>query len=76
MLHLKHMGNTLTIRLSAELAGWLEARAKQSGVSKGEVVRRQLEKAREGSPKPWAHLVGDLEGLPRDLSMRRGFSRK
>jgi hypothetical protein len=70
------MGNALTIRLPRELAQWLEETSRSSGRSRGEIVREELERARKGSQKPWAHLVGDLKELPRDLSTRKGFSRK
>jgi len=70
------MGNALTVRLPRELADWLEERSRRSGVSREEIVRRELERARRSSAKPWAHLVGDIKDGPRDLSMRKGFSRK
>jgi hypothetical protein len=69
------MGNAITIRLPRELAEWLEETSRKSGQSRGEIVRRELERARKQGAKPWAHLVGDMEG-PRNLSMRKGFSPK
>jgi hypothetical protein len=69
------MSNTLTIRLPEELAGWLEEASRRSGLSRGEVVRRELERARKAAKKPWMRLAGDIQGPP-DLSMRKGFSRK
>ena len=69
------MGNTLTIRLPQDLAGWLEEAAQRSGLSRGEVVRRELERARRAAKKPWMRLVGCIENRPADLSMRKGFSR-
>lgn len=70
------MGNTLTIRLPEDLAEWLDEASKKSGLSRGLIVRRELERARKASDKPWARLVGALKDGPNDLSMRKGFSRK
>jgi hypothetical protein len=71
------MSHTITIRLSKELAGWLEDTAAQTGVSQGQLVRDQLEKARmNSSPKPFMRLAGAVRGLPKDLSARKGFSLK
>ena len=70
------MGHTLTIRLTAELARWLEETARRSGRSQGEIVRTQLERARsEKKTRPFMRLAGCIEG-PADLSGRRGFSKK
>ena len=70
------MGHTLTIRLHAELARWLEETARRTGVSQGEIVRAQIERARlEKGARPFMRLAGSIDG-PRDLSTRKGFSRK
>lgn len=70
------MGHTITIRLDAELAAWLQEHAKKTGQSQGQIVRAQLEKARAASPeKPWMRLAGSVRGMPRDLSKRKGYSR-
>jgi hypothetical protein len=75
VLHFRHMGKTLTIRLTKELATWLEQASKQSGVPKGRIVREQLEKARDGGKEPsFMRLAGSVHGA-RDLSTRKGFSR-
>ena len=69
------MSHTLTIRLNKELADWLEATAASTGLSQGQLVRQQLEKARaKSSSKPFMQLAGTLRGLPKDLSRRKGFS--
>lgn len=69
------MGNTLTIRLSKELAVWLEETAERTGVSQGQIVRQRLEEAREAAnDRPFMRLAGSVEG-PRDLSRRKGFSK-
>jgi hypothetical protein len=76
-LHYRHMSHTITIRLSRELAEWLAETAERTGVPQGKVVRDQLEKARaaEGSRRHmrWAGYIKDA---PKDLSTRKGFSRK
>jgi hypothetical protein len=40
------MSHTIFIRISAELATWLEDTTDKAGVSQGEILREQLEKAR------------------------------
>src|ERR1035437_5487714 len=75
VLHLKQMSNTLTVRLSQDLAEWLDQAARRSGVSRGGIVRMELERARKPSKQPFLRLAGAVEG-PADLSMRKGFSRK
>jgi hypothetical protein len=69
------MGHTLTVRLTSELARWLEETAKRSGVSQGEIVRTQLERARsDGHERDYMQLAGSINGA-RDLSSRKGFSK-
>ena len=69
------MSHTLTVRISKELAAWLEEVATRSGVSQGKIVRDQLEQARAtASRKGFMRLAGSVRG-PRDLSSRRGFTR-
>lgn len=69
------MGHTITVRLSKELAAWLEQLAARSGVSQGRIVRDQLEKAKaSGARQAFMRLAGTVRG-PRDLSARKGFSR-
>jgi len=70
------MSNTLTIRLPEDLAQWLEETSRKSGMARGQIVRRELERARKQAVKPWMRLAGDLKDGPRDLSMRKGFSPK
>ena len=69
------MGNTLTVRLPDDLAEWLEQSARKSGVSRGMIVRTELERARSATKKRFLNLAGKIDG-PSDLSMRKGFSRK
>lgn len=69
------MSQTITIRLSRELADWLAEAAARTGVPQGRIVREQLEKARAGAgERPYLRLAGAVRG-PRDLSRRKGFAR-
>jgi hypothetical protein len=69
------MGHTITVRLDSELASWLEEEARKTGVSQGQVVREQLEKARAGSRKRFMRWAGSIKAA-RALSSRKGFSTK
>jgi ribbon-helix-helix CopG family protein len=69
------MGHTLTIRLQKDLAEWLEDEAAKTGVSQGQIVREQLEKARTTSAQPFMRLAGSIRGA-RNLSTRKGFSKR
>jgi len=69
------MGHTITIRLSKELAAWLEEAADRSGLPQGKIVRDQLEQARAGgAARGFMRLAGSVSG-PRRLSSRKGFAR-
>lgn len=69
------MGHTLTVRLTAALADWLEQTAAGTGQSQGQIVRDQLDRARaEASGRVFMRLAGTVRG-PKDLSSRKGFSR-
>jgi len=69
------MSHTITVRISKELAEWLELSAERSGVSQGKIVRDQLERARAGAAQQrFMRLAGTVRG-PKDLSRRKGFSR-
>lgn len=69
------MGNTLTIRLPKDLAEWLDNAARRSGVSRGRIVRTELEKARNSAELPFLRWAGAVSGSA-NLSTRKGFSRK
>jgi hypothetical protein len=75
VLQSKQMSNTLTVRLPEDLAKWLADAARRSGVSRGRLVRTELERARNSSKRPFLQLAGKIEG-PANLSTRKGFSRK
>lgn len=70
------MSDTITIRLTEELATWLRSTARKTGVPVGRLVREQLERAkRETGTKSFMRFSGSIDGPP-DLSSRKGFSRK
>jgi len=75
------MSNTITVRLPEDLAKWLDHAARQTGLPKGRIVREELERVRnsatrsDSANRPFLRLAGAIAG-PRDLSMRKGFSRK
>ncbi len=69
------MSQTITVRLTPELAAWLEEVAEQTGVSQGKIVRDALETARaKAATRAFMRLAGAARG-PRDLSTRKGFSK-
>lgn len=69
------MGHTITVRLTKDLAEWLDESARRAGVPRGRIVREELEKARTASARQsFLRLAGSVRG-PRDLSSRKGFSR-
>jgi hypothetical protein len=72
------MGQTITFRPTKRLAGWIEQAAEQIGVSQGQFIRSHLEQARAGdrTAKKFMRLAGIVRGGPRDVSMRKGFSKK
>ena len=70
MLHFEQMSNTLTIRLPEDLAQWLEERARKTGVSRGKIVRMELDRARKSAKQSFMRWAGTIEGPP-DLSMRK-----
>ncbi len=70
------MSHTITVRLTKELAEWLERTAAQSGIPQGRIVRDQLEKARVNRDRQsFMRLAGAIRG-PKNLSSRKGFARR
>ncbi len=70
-----HMSQTITVRLSKELAAWLQHVAAKTGVPQGKIIRDQLEGARASSSRQsFVRLAGLVRG-PKGLSSRKGFSR-
>jgi hypothetical protein len=75
VLHYKHMSQTITVRLTAELAEWLHETARQTGLPAGRIIRRQLERAKsEAGSQQFLRHAGKISGSP-DLSSRKGFTR-
>jgi hypothetical protein len=71
------MGHTITVRLDRDLAEWLERESRRTGVAQGKIVREQLERAKaSASAQSFMRLAGIVPGGPRDVSTRKGFSRK
>jgi plasmid stability protein len=69
------MGRTISVRLSEEMAAWLEVAAARGGVSQGKLIRDLLEKAMaSGEGQGFLRLAGAVEG-PEGLSRRKRFSR-
>ena len=69
------MSHTITVRLTPELATWLEDLAAKTGVPQGKIVRDQLERAKaNGARQSFMRLAGVVRGA-KDLSTRKGFSR-
>jgi predicted DNA-binding protein len=72
---MQHMSRTFTIRLTPELAEWLDETARQTGVPAGRIVRQQLERTKaEAGNQAFLRHAGKISG-PRDLSSRKGFNR-
>jgi len=68
------VSQTITIRLTRELADWLAAASKSTGVAQGRIIREQLEKARGSERQAFLRWAGAVSGPP-ELSSRKGFSR-
>ena len=69
------MGHTLTVRLTNDLAAWLQEVSAKAGVPQSRIVRDQLEKAKAvDRGKGYMRLAGSVRGA-RDLSTRKGFTR-
>jgi Arc/MetJ-type ribon-helix-helix transcriptional regulator len=68
---------TLTIRLPEALVAQIETEARRRKLSKSEVIRERLMASKSSrhqqssSLDAIADLVGSVDGLPRDLSVRK-----
>lgn len=67
---------TLTVRLPEPLVAEIEAESRGRKISKSDVVRERLGRARRQRRRPAsldaiADLVGSVKGLPSDLSARK-----
>ena len=69
------MSQTITIRLTSELAEWLQERRRETGLPASRIIRQQLERAKSESGKQlFLRHAGKISG-PQDLSLRKGFAR-
>lgn len=69
------MTQTITIRLTKELAEWLDAEAERAGIAPDQLAREQLDQARrQQAERSFLRLAGTVRG-PKGLSRRKGFSR-
>ncbi len=67
---------TLTVRLPEPLVADIEAESRGRKISKSDVVRERLERARgkrrrTASLNAIADLIGSVDGLPTDLAARK-----
>lgn len=69
------MSHTITVRLTKDLAEWLETTARKAGVPQGKIIRDQLEIARTSRGKSFMRFAGAVD-RPSDLSKRKGFSKR
>jgi hypothetical protein len=70
------MSNTLTIRLPKDILAWLRDVSERTGVPVGRIVRDQLESAKSETGKQrFMRHAGTFSG-PRNLSSRKGYSRR
>ena len=81
MLQHRRMSNTLTIRLPEELLDRLRKKARRIGLPVGRIVRQWLEAALSNDAsadegQSWRRYVGIIKGGRRDVSTRKGLSRK
>lgn len=68
------MTQTITIRLTKELAEWLDAAAERAGIAPDQLASEQLDQARrQQAERPFLRLAGTVRG-PKGLSRRKGFS--
>jgi Ribbon-helix-helix protein, copG family len=69
------MRETLTIRLTDELAEALRREARESGIPRGELVRQAVAaRFRKNSPSVMARYFGAMRG-PADLSTNKAYRR-
>ena len=69
------MSHTITVRLTKDIANWLESTSRKTGVPAGRIIREQLEIARGRQGKGRFLRLGGAIAGPRDLSSRKGFSK-
>lgn len=67
---------TITVRLPEALADEIATESRKRGVSKSDVIRERLERARDAKEVPpeladIADVIGAADGLPSDVSARK-----
>jgi hypothetical protein len=67
---------TLVVRLPDALAAEIETESRRRKISKSDVVRERLGRSHEPRTLPASflaisHLIGSVDGLPADLSVRK-----
>lgn len=67
------MRNSITLGLPGDLAEWLESEAAETGVTKGQIIRALLEKARAEQVPAFMKLAGRVSGAKK-LSTRKGYA--
>jgi hypothetical protein len=76
VLQYRHMSNTITIRLPEDTIEWLRETSKNTGVPVGRIVRDELDAARSRrKAQRFMRLAGSFSG-PRNLSTRKGYSKR
>jgi predicted DNA-binding protein len=77
VLQYLQMSITLTIRLPDELLERVRRKSRNTGLPVGRVVRQALETSLDGEESnPLLQFAGLIKGGPRNVSSRRGYSRK
>jgi hypothetical protein len=72
------MSNTITVRVTKALSDWLQQKSRGTGISQGQIVREQLERLRhtDKGTKKFMRLAGAVKNGSRNLSTRKGFSKR
>ena len=72
------MRNAITVRVPKSLSAWLKEESARTGLSQGRIIREQLERVRQrdNGTRSFMRLAGIVRGGPRDVSTRKGYSRK
>jgi predicted DNA-binding protein len=69
------MSNTLTVRLPDDLLKRLREKSRRTGLPMGQIARESLETTLDNEKEPvWMKYAGTMTG-PRNLSLRKGYSR-
>lgn len=66
---------SITVQLPDDVADWLQQTASQTGLAPEEIIRNQLAASMTEKAPRFMRLAGVIQGLPSDLSRRKGFDR-